>query len=194
MSFDFSKVPPRGNDLGSDFLPSDYQVPAGGGNYMKLIEGQNKFRILSSAITGYEYWTQDKKPVRSKQFPTSTPNIKTDMAGKPERPKHFWAFVVWNYSANAVQILQITQSTIQSGIKALVDNPEWGDPKKYNITISRSGEGLNSEYTVMPNPHSELPDEAKKLFEDTTIDLNALYAGADPFDPNWVAMDAVPKD
>lgn len=158
---------------------------------MKLQDGQNTFRVLSSAVTGYEFWTQDNKPIRSKQYPQSTPNIKI-RDGKPDKPKHFWAFVVYNYGAKAIQILQINQASIQTAIKALVDNEKWGSPKHYDITISRKGEGLDTEYTVMPNPHSELDRDVVELFKGTSIDLNALYAGADPFDHNWVALDAVP--
>ena len=50
------------------FLPEGYEVPkATGGSYMKLKQGPNRFRILSAAITGYEYWTEARKPVRARQ-------------------------------------------------------------------------------------------------------------------------------
>jgi hypothetical protein len=49
-----------------EFLPTNYEVPVSDGNYMKLKIGENRFRVLSSAIVGYEYWTKDNKPVRSR--------------------------------------------------------------------------------------------------------------------------------
>ena len=159
------------------FLPNDYKVPDSG-NYMKLKAGENTFRVLSSAITGFEYWTGESKPVRSKEQFKATPDIKLDKNGVASQIKHFWAFVVWNYASSKIQILEITQSSIQGAIKAIVDNKKWGDPKGYDITITRVGEGLDTEYSIMPNPHSTLDKETVGEFN---IDLEALYDGSDPF-------------
>ena len=38
------------------FLPDDYDVPNAAANYMKFQQGTNKFRVLGSAIIGYELW------------------------------------------------------------------------------------------------------------------------------------------
>ena len=70
--------------------------------------------------------------------------------------KHFWAFLVYNQEAKRVQVLEVTQSSVQAVIKALVDNKNWGDPKGYDITVTRVGSGLDTEYAVMPNPQSML--------------------------------------
>jgi len=39
-----------GTQTGNSFLPVDYEVPNAKSNYMKLKEGINRFRILSSPI------------------------------------------------------------------------------------------------------------------------------------------------
>ena len=155
------------------FLPENYKSPEG--NYMKLQDGENTFRVLSSAIVGWEYWNRDNKPVRSEKDFVQTPADIRMEDGKPSSIKHFWAFLVYNHRAEKQQILEITQSSIQNAIRALVQNPKWGDPKKYDITITRSGSGFDTEYTVMPNPHTEL--EIKPI----NVNLNALYTGGDPF-------------
>ena len=149
-------------------------------NYTKLKEGQTDIRILSSAIIGFEYWNTENKPVRSKEPFAETPDIKIGKDGK-SKVKHFWAFIVWNYTENSLQVMEITQVTIMNAVKALVDNEKWGDPKGYDITITRTGEGLETEYQTMPNPHSEIEEEVKALYEETTIDLEKLYTGEDPF-------------
>lgn len=135
-----------------DFLPKDYEVPSTS-RYMKLEEGDNMFRILGSAITGTEYWktvAEARKPIRLKPgevVPVGEleENPKT---GEIEMPKHFWAFPVFNYGDKMVQILEITQKTIQKAIKGLIDNPKWGDPKGYDITVGRSLENGKTTYTV----------------------------------------------
>ena len=163
------------------FLPNKYELPKASGNYMRLEKGENKFRVMSSAIVGYEYWTNENKPVRSPEPFRETLNIKIDGNGK-KSIKHFWAFVVWNYKAKQIQILELTQSTIMGAIEALVKNEDWGDPKNYDITISRVGDGMETEYATMPSPHKTAPVEATQSYADMTIHIKKLYTGDDPFE------------
>ena len=164
----------------NDFLPSEYKIPDSS-NYLRFKDGENTFRVLSSAITGYKYWTEDTKPIRSPKPFLKTPNIRIDKEGHAVKVKHFWAFVVWNYKAEKVQILEITQSTIQGAIKSLVDNKNWGDPKEFDITVSRTGDGFDTEYSTMPNPKATLPPEATQAYISVKIDLEQLFSGGDPF-------------
>ena len=148
------------------------------GNYMKLKKGVNKFRVLSSAIVGYEYWTKDKKPVRQKEAWEEVPDdAKRNENGSFQ--KFFWAFIVWNYEAKKVQILEITQKTVQEGIEALVEDESWGHPSKYDIVVTGTGDDLERRYTVTPKPHSPAPEA-----DISQINLKALYEGADPFANN----------
>ncbi len=161
----------------NDFFPTaDYKVPVTS-NYVKLTEGDTTFRVLSSAIIGFEYFNKDNKPVRSMEMFEETPDIK---AGA--RVNHFWAFVVWNYNDSRMQILELTQKSIMTAMKALIDNPKWGSPKGYDITITRKGTTMNdTEYTVMPNPATLLEETIKSQFESKNINLEALYSNEDPF-------------
>jgi hypothetical protein len=167
------------------FLPSEYKIPDNSG-YFKLKDGENTFRILSSAVIGWEYWTGSNKPVRSKKpFEGIPADIRFESSGLPSKIKHFWAFVVYNYEAKAIQILEITQSTIQGGIKAIVDKSNWGHPSGYDITITKKGEGFDTEYVVMPNPHSLIDDKIKAALEAKPINLEALFAGDSPFEVGY---------
>lgn len=164
----------------TDFLPPAYKIPDNSG-YLKLKDGDNTFRILSSAIIGYEFWNNSNKPVRSRTQFKSTPDIKLNKDGQPTKIKHFWSFVVYNYNSEAIQILEITQSTIMSAIKAIVDNKKWGNPQGYDITISRVGSGMETEYSTMPNPHSEIEPAIVEDYKSRNINLEALYDGGNPF-------------
>jgi hypothetical protein len=64
----------------------------------------------------------------------------------------------------------------------LIHNEDWGDPRDYNITITRKGEKLDTEYTVVPSPKTEVPAELKRMYGEKNIDLEALYDGGNPFD------------
>lgn len=165
-----------------DFLPQNYTIPKQPSNYMKLEEGLNTIRILSSAIIGYEYWNTENKPVRSKAPWEEIPSdIKLNQQGQPQI-KHFWAFVVWNYELKRVQILELTQGSIQKAIKALVNNPKWGNPKKYDIAITRIEESITSYNVQAEPPIGEPEQKILDAYNKRKINLEALYDGADPFD------------
>ena len=149
---------------------------------MKLKDGDNNIRVLSKAIIGWMYWNVDGKPVRLREEPQHLPaDIRMGKDGKSERVKHFWAFVVFNIDRKSVEILEITQSSIQESMLALINHPKWGSPEKYDITINRTGTSLDTSYNVMPSPASELPEEAKSEMSNPTINLDALYDGGNPF-------------
>lgn len=164
----------------TEFLPKDHKEPTTS-NYMKFKEGENTFRVMSPAITGYEYWNTSNKPVRSAMpFDEIPEDIKIDKEGK-HKINYFWAFVVWNYDVEKLQILEITQKSIRSYMEGLNKNSKWGNPNKYDITVTRSGSGLETEYTTVASPHSPLEKGIVERFEKANINLNALYEGADPF-------------
>ena len=164
------------------FLPTNYEVPkTSNGGYMRLEKGTNKIRILSSAIVGALVWgDKDGKPSPYRY------RVGEPITAKPKREgdlvKHFWAFAVWNYKEESVQILEITQRSIQEVIEEFCASDEYGDPKGYDITIKREGDGLETKYTVVPSPPKKTADEILKSFKDTPINLNALYDGGNPFD------------
>lgn len=158
------------------FLPEGYETPVNGGGFMKLEDGENKLRILSRPVIGWEDWTEDKKPVRF------------GLKFKPEKPinplkpvKHFWAFIVWNYQSKDVQIMQITQSTIQTAIQNLTKDEDWGSPFDYDIKIIKTGKDKETKYSVNPSPKKPLTEEQTKSALAKRVNLNALYANADPY-------------
>ena len=165
------------------FLAEGYKIPTES-NYLnpsKLPQGETNFRILSSAIVGYEYWTNDNKPIRAREIWKKRPDdIKIKDDGTFD-VKHFWAFVVWHYEDSKVKIMEVTQKTIMNGIKSLVDNAKWGDPKEYDITLTKTGELLKTEYSTVPNPKTELQAEIIEEYKNKPVNLEALYLGNDPF-------------
>jgi hypothetical protein len=169
-----------------DFLPEDYEAPKTSGYYMKLQDGENRLRILSRPVLGWEDW-KDKKPVRFKM------NEKPETPFDPEKPiKHFWAMVVWNYNDSQIQILQINQAGIRKAIENLSKDGDWGAPYGYDIKIVRKGEKINTEYSVNPVPHKTLDSSIEKMFRDRPINLQALFMNADPFDKSGNAEEFMP--
>lgn len=161
------------------FLPPDYQAPKSSNNYMKLQDGENKIRILSQPIFGWEDWVENK-PVRYRF------NQKPAKSNDPKKPiRHFWCFIVWNYQEERIQILNITQATIRSNIETLCKDADWGDPYFYDIKIIRKGEGTDTEYMVNPLPHRPATPRMIEAFKESPCHLDALFDNADPFSNEW---------
>lgn len=172
----------EGGDNMSDFLPNDYKnIPDKGGNYMRFQEGQNRLRVLGSAIVGWEGWKVQpdgaNRPVRRRMNET----ISVADVDDEGRIKHFWAFPVYNYQEEKIQILEITQKGIQKSIKALVSDKDWGSPTGYDLVITKSGQKLETEYQVQPKPAREMDKGVMQVYKDMNINMDALFDGGDPF-------------
>lgn len=182
----------------NDFLDENYTIPTES-NYMRFIQGENQFRVLSSAIVGMEYWITDpenkkkRTPVRKHMGEIIPIDVleENPKSGNLDAPKHFWALCVYNYQDKRVQILEITQKGIQKAILALTKSKGWGSPKDYDIIVTREGEGLDTEYQVMPQPKSKLDEGVAQLYKDMEIDLDALFTGDDPFAGEKVDVDEI---
>lgn len=169
-----------------EFLDKNYERPTDVGNYTKLEDGENRIRILDSAIVGWEYWVEEttndgkqtRKPIRTKELKKVPKEYYSDA-------KHFWSFPVYNYKAKRIQILNLTQSGIQKNIEAIVRNPKWGDPKEYDIVITRTKTGTEKwdvEYYVQPDPKEKLEEGVEQLYKDMDIKIEKLYTSGDPFE------------
>jgi hypothetical protein len=101
-----------------------------------------------------------------------------------DKAKHFWAFVVYNYHTQTIQVLELKQQTILRAIEAFVKNPKWGNPQGYDLTIEKVKTGSRDwdvEYNVIPEPPSPLDEGIAELAKSVPVRLDALYEGQDPF-------------
>lgn len=172
------------------FLPNGYTEPTGqsnGGKYLKLPkDGSVRVRILSKTPQmGYEYWTASGKPRRLISVDGTPEDIRRDAEGKPEKIRFFWAVAVFNVDAGVVQIWNITQATIRRAIEALCQDEDYGDPIGYDLKISRKGEGLDTEYTVLPGKATPFTNK-EAIQEAHAINWKAWMASEDPWKgDNW---------
>jgi len=170
----------------TSLFPTDYERPkTTQGGYLKFESGLNSIRVLSEIKTGWIYFNTENKPVRSKTMYESKP---MDISEKG-KVRHFWVMVVWNNTLKKVQILEITQSTIMEALEALFNNPKWGDFRKYDLAITKTGEELETKYTVQGEP--PIADTALEIvnqYTEMNINLEVIYTGGDPF-----TMQATPQ-
>lgn len=161
-----------------NLLPIGFQVEASGtsvgGEFLKMPENGKHilFYALGKTVSGYEYWTADNKPVRSKERFTEMPGVRVEN-GKPDRAKQFVCLVVWDCLGKAVRCLQVSQSGILTAF-AEMQAAEL-DLSVMAIRISATGTGKNKKYTVMPVPtKADMKPTAWQEAYDA-IDLELLF-------------------
>lgn len=149
-----------------------------------------KIRVLSDFISGRSVWGENAEgkrvPTRRKMdtpIPASAIGINT-FTGKPESIKQFIAAVVWNYTTKQVEIFETDKSTIIEQIVEIEDNEDWGDTKGFDLTVSKKGEKMETEYSVIASNKADF----KCSSEWEQVNLEALYTNNDPF----VAATAAP--
>lgn len=168
------------------FLPDGYETPVSQSNYTKLEDGENQLRVLSSAVVGWEYWTEEggKRTPNRVRTQDELPKEVQRATDRQKQAKHFWAFVVINRKTDEIQILELTQKSLMKGIEGLVQSKSWGDPKNYDLVITRTKTGSDArdvEYSVRPEPKEKLDEGIAALYESMAIDLGKLFTGEDPF-------------
>lgn len=186
------------NNSTSSFLPVDYKVPTASGDYIKLPKGAptKKMRILTAPVLGYEYFNTQNKPVRSITMPASIPadlgiNKST---GQPNAINHFWAMVVWDYDDKKIAIWSITQKTIQTAIMNLFLDEDWGDARDFDIKVTRTDANDKVTYAVIPGNKKPITIDIHEVWENTPVNLQALFTGQNPFDKNLVLADTLENE
>ena len=86
-----------------------------------------------------------------------------------------WACKAYSMEKGKAGILEIRQRSILSAIASLWRSPKWGNPDAYDITITRTGSGLGTEYAVVPSPKEPLPKEAVEAVNNLEFDLDDFY-------------------
>lgn len=177
-----------------DFLPAGYEPPKATGRYTKFEEGKTtRIRILCSPILGYEYWdktTSKPVPVRvpytqeglDKANREAKKNVKSD----DQKVSHFWIMTVWNYETKQLEVCEITQKTIQSQIRNLMADSDYGNPKKWDVKVKKTKEKDKTTYEIAPGLPGPVDKEIQAEFDNGGINLEAMFYGADPFDNSWI--------
>ena len=177
-------------------FPKDYTVPTTGGGFMTF-EDYNKVRILKAPVIGTEYWVElpdgSRKPKRVRVgVNVEVGEVALNKYGGLSI-SHWHGYAVYNYEEKKVQVMNVTQKSIQSALRNLDSNSDWGEPTKYDIEIRRQDDGKG--YTVTPLPPKELSKEIKEIIENTRIYLENLYSsvnypyGGNPFEEQMDKID-----
>lgn len=174
-----AKQAPTKEKESNEFISED-SLSSGSAKYLKL-DKSTQFRIISKPISGWLEWVENgdkKKPVR-----TPLADGEPEASDEDNAPRKFVAMVVLDRKDDLVKILELTQQSVIKAIRALANNPEWGNPFTYDINVTKTGEKLLTKYTVTPSPKKPLSKSDTAIIndEDSQCNLEALFAGEDPW-------------
>lgn len=151
-------------------------------NLSKLPDGKaTRIRFCGEGVTGFLAWTTNRKPLRWELCPEVLPeSVKPDDNGD-RTAKFFLAGICWDYEAEMFRVIEITQKGIIGDINKYVADEDFGDPSGYDITITRTGSGLDTKYDVLAKPPKSISDTVKKAFSKLSWDLDNLFEGRHPW-------------
>ncbi len=140
--------------------------------YMRLAQGDNRVRIFTLPYQFHVCWIKDATGASRKLRSAlkDCPLIK-----RGEKVQTRWLLGVINRDSKSAEILEIG-SQILNGLKQLINEPGYGDPRGYDVNIKRGKKGDNPLYYVIAAPPSPLSDSDNKLiaeFSEST-DLKKL--------------------
>lgn len=166
--------------MSSPFSPN-YIEPKSKSKYLKLCEGCHVFRILTKKEDVVSYFTAYEDSENGEKIKLVLPDD-----GQGETPpgyKNVWAFVVYNIDAETVQIAEFGQKAIKDYLHAIAGGKIKNDWTKFNLQITRSGQLLDTKYTIISDDTSFLTEEANvQIAEELKkINLNSMTKGENPF-------------
>jgi len=186
-------------------LSSFYREPTQPSQFVKFdFDKLTRIRILDEGVAGFEAWTQaENKPIRlpmndlgkmEGQFPVPVKKkTKTDPVTKivtetnEDKISIFWAFTVWNYDLEQIQVWSFTQAGIRKAIANYRQDPDYSDILAYDFKVTKKKTGEKNtdvEYSILAGKESELPEAVTEAMFDIDVDLNRLFTGEYPIKYN----------
>ena len=136
---------------------TDYNPPEAESSWLRLEEGTTVIRILSHVYHFQNHYLPDQK-----KSVDCTGNIATcQWCQKGNKPRSRWAYYVLNRNTGDVKVFEMGWQIFGS-ILALAKDKDYGDPRNYDLKITRKGTGRDTEYTVIPGKAAKLTEDEEK--------------------------------
>tara|TARA_Y100000593_G_scaffold51643_1_gene96994 strand:- start:2475 stop:3059 length:585 start_codon:yes stop_codon:yes gene_type:complete len=180
-------------------------VAAGsGGGYLnpsKIQSGTSvRFALLEETpLEFFEVWGEAQdgsvKPFRFTDEPTPE-DIETEFGADydrrlnrdgtaPEPAKFAIAVPVYNHDAGSVQVLQISQKSINRELDSISQMEDYANLLEWDFVLGKEGNGLNTEYSLRAVPRkkgsNDVLQEAWEEAQSGGFDIGRLLTGGNPF-------------
>jgi hypothetical protein len=150
----------------------------GASDFVRLEEGSNVFRCISSPFQFYSHWVEDAAGQKRKVH-CAMKDCPVCVRGDNAKPS--WYVSVLNRKTGKGGIMEIGAQIFKQ-IKALAMKKSYGDPRGYDIDITRAPKGSQPLYSVLPEPKENLSDEDKAIAKEFLgrIDLQTMVEPPTP--------------
>jgi hypothetical protein len=136
---------------------TNYKKPS---DFMSFVEGENKIRIVSSGVVGFQHVM--KTANRFVNLGPCSENDSCEHCQKGYEPKMAWKWMLLDYADMKVKILDAGPMLGNQICEIASIN---GDPQDYDIIIVRVGQKLKTKYTTKKGEVSEISEEVKRSFK-----------------------------
>jgi len=153
-------------------IDKEYEGETGPSNFMKLKVGENRIRIASQTFHFKKHGFKSEGKYSSKICQGEG----CPYCLQGNEPKNRYAWTVIDREDGQVKILEVGWQ-IYGQLLAYAKDEDYGELTGYDIKIKRTGEGLETEYSVVASPKkSEITDEEKQAIIDAKIDLEKVFS------------------
>jgi hypothetical protein len=170
----------------SNPFASEYKEPSSPSNYLKLTEGVHVIRLLTPKSEVVSFFTEYAETADGKKqkicYP-DTGNGQMPLSTQGEPTKLCWAFIVFNQDLKKVQVAEFSQKVIRNFLHSIAGGKIKNDWTKFDIQITRKGQGLDTEYSFNVGDTEELSHGDREICVASypKIDLSKMEKGEDPF-------------
>lgn len=134
---------------------------------LKLKAGQNQVRLVSNPYECQVHW-EDTTDGSHRRIVCNGPGCLICKAG--HTPQKRFQVLVIDRAEGDVKVLE-GGNAIFNQIKTYAMDPDYGDPKNYDIKITKTGSGRDTRYSVVASP-KQIPltaEEQNKVNETKTL-------------------------
>jgi len=173
------------NEIKVEDKPSDF---------MKLKEGLNTVRITTKVVFLHETHRFQDDEGKFKIKPHAEENCQLCLNGNEKKQRYAW--IVLDREDGKVKILDVGW-TIFKVVHDLSHDPDYGNPTEYDLKITKTGQGLDTEYSVIASPKRvPLTEDEEILVAGAGLDLEKIFGGGKQSKPlgEVVSEDEIPDN
>jgi hypothetical protein len=103
----------------------------------------------------------------------------------PEKVKFAIAVPVYNYESSSVQIMQLSQKSLQNELDDISQMEDYANLLEWDFFMGKEGNGLETRYSLRPVPRKKgTQDSIEQAWTDAVhagFDISRLLTGENPF-------------
>jgi hypothetical protein len=139
---------------------SNYNPPAVDSAWLKFKEGITTIRLLSHSYHFRNHYVKSENKTYDCTGMIETCEL--CQKGNPSRQRWAYLVLVRDKENPAVKVMEVGWSVFET-ILNLSKDEDYGDPRGYDLKITRTGKGAETSYTVIPGKDTPLNDKEEKL-------------------------------